>query len=61
MRSLAYSASHIRCWVVARVADLPRAAEFETVAQQLAGPDQVALAKASLAACLADQMNYLFL
>jgi tetratricopeptide (TPR) repeat protein len=37
-------------WVVARVADLPRAGEFETVAQQLAGPDQVALANASLAA-----------
>jgi tetratricopeptide (TPR) repeat protein len=37
-------------WVVASVADLPRVGEFETVAQQLAGPDQVALAKASLAA-----------
>ncbi|HEX5071515.1 MAG TPA: tetratricopeptide repeat protein [Vicinamibacterales bacterium] len=37
-------------WISARVADLPRAAEFETVAQQLAGADQMAIAKASLAA-----------
>jgi len=37
-------------WIAARVADLPRATEFETVAQQLAGPDQMAIAKASLAA-----------
>lgn len=37
-------------WIAARVADLPRVSEFETVAQQLAGPDQMAIAKASLAA-----------
>ena len=37
-------------WIAARVADLPRAPEFETKAQQLAGPDQMAIARASLAA-----------
>jgi tetratricopeptide (TPR) repeat protein len=37
-------------WIAARAADLPRVTEYETVAQQLAGPDQMAIAKASLAA-----------
>jgi len=37
-------------WIAARVLDQPRVAEFEKVARSLAGPDQMALADASLAA-----------
>ena len=37
-------------WIVALTNDHPRAAEFEQVARALAGPDQMALADASLAA-----------
>ena len=37
-------------WVTARAMNQPRAAEFEKVARSLAGPDQAALADASLAA-----------
>jgi tetratricopeptide (TPR) repeat protein len=37
-------------WITARVMDLPRAAEFEQVARNLAGADQMALGEASLAA-----------
>jgi len=37
-------------WIAARAADLPRAGEFEASARQLAGPEQLALAEASLAA-----------
>jgi tetratricopeptide (TPR) repeat protein len=37
-------------WIAARVAGVPRAGEFEAAARKLAGPDQMALAEASLAA-----------
>ena len=37
-------------WISARVLGLPRAAEFETAARNLAAPQQMALAEASLAA-----------
>jgi len=37
-------------WLAARVAGLPRAGEFEAAARKIAGPDQMALAEASLAA-----------
>lgn len=37
-------------WITARVEDSPRAAEFEAVAKSLAGPDQMAVSEATLAA-----------
>ena len=37
-------------WVVARMQDHPRSAEFEKVARELAGPDQLAIGEAGLAA-----------
>jgi tetratricopeptide (TPR) repeat protein len=37
-------------WLLARITGHPRAAEFEQIARGFAGPDQIALAEASLAA-----------